>query len=65
VGAVSPRPRPRQESASSYDGGSTSERGCLQALLCTAEARTTEEPDAEKLHVRDCPGGAGQPAFLP
>ena len=59
VGAVYPRPRPRQESASSYYGGSTSESVCLKALLCTAEASTTEEPDAEKLHVRDCTGGAG------
>ena len=64
-GAVAPRPRPRQESASAYDGGSTSERVCLTARLGTAEARTTAEPDAGKLHVRDCTGGAGQPAFLP
>ena len=65
VGAVYPRPRPRQDSASSYYGGSTSEGVCLKALLCTADASTTEEPDAGKLHVRDCTGGAGQPAFLP
>src|SRR2546430_9669329 len=65
VGAVYPRPRPRQDSASLYYGGSTSERVCLKALLCTAEASTTKEPDAEKLHVRDCTRGAGQPAFLP
>src|SRR5712671_3531974 len=65
VGAVHPRPQPRQDSASSYYGGSTSESVCLKALLCTAEASTTEEPDAGKLHVRDCTGGAGQPAFLP
>src|SRR5262245_42880484 len=65
VGAVHPRPQPRQESASSYYGGSTSESVCLKAWLCTAEASTTEEPDAGKLHVRDWTGGAGQPAFLP
>jgi hypothetical protein len=59
VGAVYPRPRPRQDSASSYYGSSTSESVCLKAWLCTAEASTTEEPDAGKLHVRDCTGGAG------
>jgi hypothetical protein len=32
---------------------------CLTARLCTAEASTTEEPDAGKLHVRDGTGGAG------
>jgi hypothetical protein len=57
VGAVYPRPRPRQDSASSYYGGSTSESVCLKAGLCIAEASTTEEPDAGKLHVRDCTGG--------
>jgi hypothetical protein len=35
------------------------------AALCTAEVRPTEEPEAGTLHVRDCTGGAGQPAFLP
>ena len=59
VGAVYARARPRQGSASTYYGGSTSESVCLKARLCTAEASTTEEPDAEKLHVRDCTGGAG------
>jgi signal transduction histidine kinase len=29
-----------------------------------ANVSTTEEPDAGKLHVRDCAGGAGQPASL-
>lgn len=29
-----------------------------------AKASTTEEPDAGKLHVPDCAGGAGQPASL-
>jgi hypothetical protein len=33
--------------------------------LSFAKASTTEEPDEGKLHVRDCAGGAGQPAFLP
>ena len=59
VGAVHPSPQPRQDSTSSYYGSSTSERVCLKAGLCTAAARTTEEPDAGKLHVRDCTGGAG------
>jgi hypothetical protein len=34
-------------------------------ILLDAKASTTEEPDAGKLHVRVCAGGAGQPAFLP
>ncbi len=59
VGAVYARARSRQGRAPSYDGGPTSERVCLKARLCTAEARTTEEPDAEKLHVRDCTGMPG------
>jgi hypothetical protein len=29
----------------------------MRTLLCTAEASTTEEPEAGKLHVRDCTGG--------
>ena len=40
-------------------------RVCLQARLCPAEASTTAEPEAGPLHVRDCTGGAGEPAFLP
>jgi hypothetical protein len=59
VGAVHPRPPPRQDSASSYYRSSTSESVCLKAGLCTADASTTEEPDAGKLHVRVCTGGAG------
>jgi len=31
----------------------------LDGLVCIAEASTTEEPDAGKLHVRVCTGGAG------
>jgi hypothetical protein len=31
----------------------------VRAPLCIADASTTEEPDAGKLHVRDCTGGAG------
>src|SRR5262245_57319983 len=46
VGAVSPRPRPRHDSASSYDGSATAQRVCLKAWLCTADASTTEELDA-------------------
>jgi hypothetical protein len=34
-------------------------------ILCPAEASTTEAPDAGKLHVRVCTGGAGELAFLP
>src|SRR5262245_15046469 len=59
LGAVYPGPRPRQDSTALYHGGQTSTRVCLKALLCTADASTTEEPDAGKLHVRDCTGGAG------
>jgi hypothetical protein len=39
--------------------GQTSKRVCLKALLCTADASTTEAPDAGQLHVRVCTGGAG------
>src|SRR5262245_2336348 len=59
LGAVYPGPRPRQDSTALYHGGQTSTRVCLKALLCPADARTTEEPDAGKLHVRDCTGAAG------
>jgi len=34
-------------------------------MMPCAEVSTTEEPDAGKLHVRDCAGGAGQLASLP
>ena len=40
------------------------EEGTRESAPCAA-ARTTEAPEAETLHVRDCAGGAGQPAFLP
>ena len=59
VGAVPPSPQRRQDSASAYDGSATSASVRLKAELCTAEASTTEEPDAGKLHVRVCTGGAG------
>jgi hypothetical protein len=59
VGAVSPRPRPRQARASSSYRGSTSERVCRKAWLGTAAASPTAEPEAGKLHVRVCTGGAG------
>jgi hypothetical protein len=39
--------------------GSTSTRVCLKALLCTADASTTEEPEAGKPPVRVCTGGPG------
>jgi hypothetical protein len=31
----------------------------LHESFARAKASTTEEPDAGKLHVRDCAGGAG------
>ena len=34
-------------------------RVCPETDTACAEARATEEPDAGKLHVRDCTGGAG------
>ena len=34
-------------------------------MLAVAEASTTEEPDAGKLHVRVHMGGMGKPIFLP
>jgi hypothetical protein len=65
VGALYARARPRQGRASSSAGGPTSERVCLKARRCPADARTTEEPEAGTRHVRDCTGGAGSPACLP
>ena len=59
LGAVSPGPRPHQNSTARYHGGQTSKSVCLKALLGTADSSTTEEPDAGKLHVRVCTGGAG------
>ena len=59
LGAVSPGPRPRHESTALSHGGQPSPRVCLQALLCPADARTPEEPEAGTLHVRDWTGGAG------
>jgi hypothetical protein len=56
---MSPAPRPCQESTSPYAGHQPAQRGCVRRVLCTAEARTTEEPEAGKLHVRDCTGGPG------
>ena len=43
----------------------TSLRAIATRILPCADASATEEPDAGKLHVRDCTGGVGQPAFLP
>ena len=31
----------------------------MRLLFCIAEASTTEEPGAEKLHAGICTGGAG------
>src|SRR5262249_35855119 len=59
LGGVYPGPRPRQDSTALYHGGQTSTSVCLKARLCTADASTTAEPDAGKLHVLVCTGGAG------
>ena len=47
--------------------GLTEKKRRYKAMLAKpdAEASANKEPDAEKLHVRVCEGGAGQPAFLP
>src|SRR5712691_12149833 len=37
----------------------TSLRAIANRVLPCADASATEEPDAGKLHVRDCTGGAG------
>jgi hypothetical protein len=37
----------------------TSLRAIANRVLPCAEASATEEPDAGKLHVRDCTGGVG------
>jgi len=47
----------RCTSSGKQRSGATREQDC-------AKASTTEEPDAGKLHVRDCAGGAGQPVSL-
>jgi hypothetical protein len=65
LGAVHSGSGPERESTAAHHGGQTPERVCMMATLGTAEARTTEAPDAGTLHVRDCTGGAGEPAFLP
>ena len=59
LGAMHPGPRPGKESTAPHHGGQTTERICLRASLCTADASTTEEPEAGTLHVRVCTGGAG------
>src|SRR5215510_14614136 len=56
LGAVHAGPRSNQESTATYHGGQTTEGVRMRTLLCTADASTTEEPDAGKLHVRDCTG---------
>ena len=40
MGAVYPCPRPRQDSASSYDGGSTSESVCLLFAIIEADLKS-------------------------
>ena len=59
LGAVHAGPRSHPESTAAYHGGQTTAGVGVRTLLCTAEARTTEAPDAGKRHVRDCTGGAG------
>jgi len=59
LGAVHAGPRANQESTAAYHGGQTTEGVRMRTRLCTADASPTEEPDAGKLHVRDCTGGAG------
>ena len=64
VGIVQSDSKPSKDSSPPYYGNQTSEGVCL-ITRSFAEASTTEEPDAGKLHVRVCTGGAGKPAFLP
>src|SRR5262249_32395361 len=59
LGAVHAGPRSNQDSTATYHGGQTTEGVRMRTLLCTADARTPEAPDAGKLHVRDCTGGPG------
>ena len=59
LGAVHPGPRPSKDSTALHHRSQASKSVCLRATLCTADASTTEEPDAGKLHVRVCTGGAG------
>ncbi len=39
--------------------GIANKAGVDKTQALSAQASTTEEPDAEKLHVRVCTGGAG------
>src|SRR5712692_7898224 len=59
LGAVPPGPRPGKDSTPWHYRSQASQSVCLRAALCSTEASTTEEPDAGKLHVRVCTGGAG------
>jgi hypothetical protein len=59
LGAISPGARPRAESATLPHRSQAPESDGLRVTLCTAEARTTEEPEAGTLPVRVCTGGAG------
>jgi hypothetical protein len=59
LGAVHPGLGSDRESAAAHHGGQAPESVGLMASLCTADARTTEEPETGKLYVRDCTGGAG------
>ena len=59
LGAIHPGPRSGKDSTAAYHGGQTTEGVRVRTPLCTADASTTEEPEAGKPHVRDCTGGAG------
>jgi hypothetical protein len=58
-GAVHPGLGADRASAAAHDGGQAPARVGWMASRCTADARTTEEPETGNLYVRDCTGGAG------
>ena len=47
------------------DRTTQNENGSFNGMKPFAEASTSEEPGAGKLHAAVCTGVAGQPAFLP
>jgi hypothetical protein len=59
LGAVSTCPCVRLHRGAPYYRAQRSEGVCVRLLFCIAEAITTEEPGAEKLHAGVCTGGAG------
>ncbi len=58
LGAVYPRSKAGCHCAAWYYGGRAPEGVCMRVAPC-AQASTTEEPDAGRLHVRVCAGGIG------